>query len=347
MLVAITLVFATYAIYDSQIAAGVHASLINEMTAFEVLPLAIVALLFFTRTRVALPLVLALLLVQRVAEDGSIYPSLKQDVFYPRVPVIAAIPQSGEPFRIVGNFFALIPDTAALYELEDARGYEAMTYQRLTETYPLWSTAQAVSFNAVTDLTKPFLSALNVKYAFAATDTQPPEGWKLVAEDRQSRLFENTRVLPRAFIPPWINYEPSNTAVLRAMAQQKDFSERAWILAPGYRSHQVSNGPGQLKIVRDGNGFTIDAAMEHEGWVIISESAWIGWRTYIDGHRIQPQYANHAFLGVFVPQGKHTVTLHYMPEPFTRGRNISLATALGLFLFAATRRMRRKRARRE
>lgn len=346
IVIAIALGVATWMIQPSQLAAGVNASLIRELAIAELLPLAIAAILLLVRTRIAVPAILALILIQRVAEDGSIYPAIPQDSFYPRVPVIANIPKSDEPFRIVGNYYALIPDSAALYDLEDARGYEAMTYERLADTYPLWSTPQPVSFNLVSDLTKPFLSFLNVKYAFAATDTNPPDGWKLVHEDRQSRLFENTRVLPRAFVPRWIRYEQSETEVLRGMSAQQDFSERAWITVAEYEPHDIASGPGIVKTRADGNGFVLDVTMDLDGWVVITESAWRGWRVYLDDKRVEPRYANHAFLGVFVPKGKHVVKLRYVPEAFTRGRNITLATAVGLFLFAATRRIRRRRARR-
>ena len=77
---------------------------------------------------------LALVLVERVNEDGDFYPALEKRVFYPRVPLLAAIPKDA---RFTGAGSALIPNNAALYGLEDARGYQAMTFRRLYETYPL------------------------------------------------------------------------------------------------------------------------------------------------------------------------------------------------------------------
>ena len=74
--------------------------------------------------------------------------------------------------------------------------------------------------------------------------------------------------------------------------------------------------------------------MENDGWIVASQSAWKGWRAYIDGRRVQTRFANHAFLGVFVPKGRHNVKLQYLPESFTRGRNISFTT-LGALLVAA------------
>ena len=117
------------------------------------------------------------------------------------------------------------------------------------------------------------------------------------------------------------------------MADATDFRDIAWIKAP-LPQQELANGTGRLRIERAGNGFRIDADMDGNGWMVISEPAWKGWRAYIDGRRVQTRYANHAFVGVFVPKGRHIVKLQYLPESFTRGRNISFAT-LGALMIAA------------
>jgi hypothetical protein len=330
----IALALGTYAAWAHEIKVGVDPSVIRIVAFAELLPLAIVAILLFTRIRIALPLVLILILGQRIIEDGSIYPSLPQHVFYPKIPLIRAIPESKEPFRVAGEHFVLIPDSAAIYQLEDPRGYEAMTFARLADTYPVWSIPQPVSFNAIGDLQPPFLSFLNIKYAIVPLPVKVSEGWRELMKDRSAKLFENTRVLPRAFVPRRIRYERSGGPVVKAMTATKDFSDVAWIEVPELQPHEIANGPGMLTLHKDGFGLSIDAVMENDGWIVASQSAWKGWRAYIDGRRVQTRYANHAFVGVFVPKGRHAVKLQYLPESFTRGRNISFTT-LGALIVAA------------
>lgn len=331
------------AVRDDEIAAGTDPAMIATLTLVELVPLALLAILFAVRipVRYAIPLLLGLVLVQRTVADGAMYPTLPQKAFYPETPLLRHIRNDpATPFRTVGLFYALVPNTAALYGLEDPRGYEAMTFHRLRDTYDLWSRHQPVSFNIVEDKERPFLSFLNVKYAIGSLDAQPSAMWKQVLEDRQSRLFENTRVVPRAFVPSRIRYEPADEAVLLQMRLASEFTETAFILAPNYPSHQVSNGPGRLTTRRVGLGYEIEADMELDGWVILSESKWPGWRAYIDGHRIETHFANHAFVGVFVPKGKHHVRLVFQPEAFTRGRNITFTTIGTLLLFFGVRRWR-------
>jgi hypothetical protein len=343
--VAAILGIGTAVLWNWQLAVGVRAQLMRKQTAIELIPLLILATLAWRRSRWIAPAILTLLVVQRTVEDGWLYPSLPKHVFYPPVPVLEAIPREpAEPFRITGMHFAMIPDTAALYELEDVRGYEAMTFKRLAQTYPLWSVPQPISFNAVADLSKPFLSLANVRYALSPNNPNPPAGWRHIVTDRHTSLFENMRVLPRAFIPRRVRYEGQDAKVLEGMKNATDFADVAWILAPEMGPHEIGNGPGTLKITQTGAMFDINATMEGDGWIVISNSAWKGWRAYLNGRRVNVHFANHAFLGVYVPRGEHHLRLVYLPTSFTRGRLISFSTAAALIAWMLARRWRRRRA---
>ena len=64
---------------------------------------------------------------------GGLYTSFPSRAFYPPLEILDAIPR-GRPERMTSLSFAFLPNTSALYELEDVRGYEAMTLASLTET---------------------------------------------------------------------------------------------------------------------------------------------------------------------------------------------------------------------
>jgi hypothetical protein len=343
LILGIALAIGATLLRDGEIRAGTDPGVIATLTIAELLPLAMLAVLLALRVapRYAIPAVLALVLVQRTAEDGGIYPALPEKAFYPEVPVLRYLQQDTQtPFRVAGLYYSLIPNTAALYGLEDPRGYEAMTFERLHDTYPLWSESQPISFNIIKEKERTFLSFLNVKYVIGSLDAQPDANWKLVLEDRQTRLLENTQVLPRVFIPRRIRYERTDKAVLQGMKATPDFAQTAWITVPHYPPHEIHNGPGTLVTRRKGLAYDIDADLELDSWVVISDSKWPGWRAYIDGNRVETHYANHAFIGLFVPKGKHKLRVVFQPEAFTRGRNVTLVTILVLAILGVLRRSR-------
>lgn len=298
----------------------------------------------FLPRRFVVASLLALIAAQRVATASGFYATLPARVAYPPVPILEPLKHAPRPFRITGHGLAFIPGTAALYELEDARGYEAMTFARYRETYPFWCEHQPVWFNRVDDLTKPFLSFLNVRYAITWDRGTTPEGWREVARQPGSILVENTRALDRAFVPRHVLLGYDGDVVLDRLAHETDFAERAWIDA-AVAPQERANGPGIVTRLRDANlGYKFDAEMAADGWVVISETAWEGWRAYVDGRRVQMQRANHAFLSVFVPKGNHRVQLRYWPRSFVIGRAITFAALVAIAIAALIARWPARRA---
>ncbi len=343
-LVLLVLGAGTMALWASQLAAGLSPQFLTSMTLAELLPLAgCIAVVLWPRPVITMSLLVGLLLAQRSWEEGDIYPTLPAHAFYPTIPLFEPLRQETTPFRLVGLGYTFFPDTAALYELEDPRGYEAMTLLRYAETYLLWSIDQPVSFNRVDELNRPFLSFLNVRYAVAAVDRGVPPGWHLITSSLGSSLLRNDRALERAFVPQRVVLGTSPANDITEMMAESDFGRRAWI---GGRSRpmEIENGPGTVAARWHGMDLVLAATMQRAGWVVISQSAWKGWRATVDGRRASLQYANHAFLAVWVPYGRHKVTLRYMPDGFVVGRAITGATLLALataFLVSRRRSWRR------
>jgi hypothetical protein len=289
-------------------------------------------------------LILLLITTQRWLAGHDIYPTLPAYAAYPPIPILSAVPRSdASPFRIVGRAHALVPGTSALYELEDVRGYEALTFSRYVATYDAWCKHQPVWFNRVDDLTKPFLSMLNVRYAIASDTLPPPDGWRRVAVQRGAELLENTHVFPRAFVPNRVVFGASFDGMLDGMKAASDFHQRAWIEAPLPAQERSNEGGTVASVRRDHADLIVEAATPAGGWVVITEPAWDGWRVYIDDRRVRHFYANAAFIGVYVPAGGHTIRLTYLPDSFVKGRAISFSTLGLLFVGGIAARLRRKR----
>lgn len=294
----------------------------------ELIPLALCAAFLLQRPsgRAGAVAVIALLLLQRTPpEESALTPTYRASALYPSTPLLDALPKDGAPYRVVGKSAAMVPNTSIHYEIEDPRGFHGMTFAPLRQTLELWSRMQPVSFNAVDRLDTPFLSFLNVRFAIdSPTDPLPP-GWRVHRVFRGARLVENTRVLPRAFVPRSV--APALGMLPLAIAE--DFAERAWIEG----ATEGANAAGRVDVRRNGTGLDLTATMEREGWVVISETAWKGWRATLDGRDAPLHFANLSFLAVRVPAGMHRVELRYLPRSFVIGATLTLTTLLGMIVF--------------
>jgi hypothetical protein len=304
-------------------AAMLHGGDVRVAAARQVVPLLLAGgvVLVFRAPRITIPLLLALLLIERSGELGR-QPIVPRRALYPPFAGLELLPRD-EVYRVVGAGPLLTPNIATHYRLEDVRGYQAMTFGRLADTFPLWSTPQSVWSNRVDDLGAPMLSLMNVRFALAPPRTPLPAGWVARHESESYMIAENLRALPRAFVPATAHVETPER-VLEAMRGARDFAAEGWV----EKGAGGPNGPGVVSARRDGTRLRLHASMQNDGWVIISESAWKGWRATIDGKRAKVRRGDYAFLALRVPRGEHDVELFYRPRAFVIGAWISVMSAL-------------------
>jgi uncharacterized membrane protein YfhO len=79
--------------------------------------------------------------------------------------------------------------------------------------------------------------------------------------------------------------------------------------------------------------------MQSDGWVVVTEPAWPGWRaSTVGGGPLEVAIADHTFLALRAPAGRHAITLEWRPRTFALGAWLSAAGVVGLMVLVATRR---------
>jgi hypothetical protein len=330
--------------YPGMRARGLTAAYLYGAIALLLIPPILIAAAGSLRRPALLGLAMLLIVTgERTLQSANFNPSLPARMFYPALPLFSHLQHGDEPYRIVGVGGVLPPNIATMYQLEDVRQYTAMTFMANYDLQPLWSAHQAVWSNRVDDLTAPFLSLLNVRYAFAEGSVVPPSQWSVVATDRGTQLLENQNVLPRAFIPKAITIG-DNPFIWEGILKEKDFGGRGWIVVPGESPRQEPNGSGSLTVRKQGMGsLAIRSHLDANAWVVVSETAWKGWRAYVDEKPVKLRTADGMFLAMYVPAGDHDVRLIYWPRSFVVGRAISAVTLLLLGVSMAIVLLRRRR----
>ncbi len=327
---------------------GMSSQYANHRLLLQLLPLAAVAVwLFLAHRRVAasavLGGVLVIALAQRGFEAGEVYPTIPSRAFYPPLDLLRVIPRD-VPDRMVAIGFELIPNSSALYELEDVRGYEAMVLLRFAETFPLWCVEQPAWFNRVDDPTRPFLSFLNVRYVITGSAYPVPPGWKVLARDGSGKVLENPNVVPRVFVPGYVGYIRDPARQIELLQQITDF--RTYGLVERGAQPEVdsagwiANGRATVRIVKyTAQEIQVEVEAQDPAVVATSIPAWPGWRVFVDRRETAATPYNRAFVSFVAPPGKHTARLRYLPRGFTDGLAVTGLTVLACFVWMAARRL--------
>ena len=261
------------------------------------------------------------------------YPTIPREAFYRQPAQLRSLPNG--LYRFAADGYALLPNIGTHYRLEDVRGFQAMSLERLQETFPLWCVAQRNWFNRIDTLGSPFLSFLNVRFALHDPDRPLAPNWRTIGTAGALDIVENMSVLPRAFMPRVVHYGDG----VGEMASVGDFSHDAWI-ARG--SGVENNGSGNIAIYRDSfSSYRLKVQIDSDAWIVVSQPAWKGWRAFDGGREIPVRIANHAFLGVRLGRGSHDVALRFRPHSFVIGRAISIVTLIALIVISIWLRLSR------
>jgi hypothetical protein len=319
---------------------GLTAGFTRPSLASEIVPVVLLLVASFSVRGRLKAAALLLLVGQRFLEMRDTYPTLPERALAPPLSIVSALPKTADPYRIVAAGETFRPNAAALYGLEDVRGYESLVLDRFAETYPIWCRPQFASFNRVDDLTRPFLSFLNVRSAIADPATPGPPGWAPVARTREGSVFENPRALPRAFVPRQLRVQPDARRRLEEMRRADSFEDVAWLNEPPRTLTlfpQAGKGESRVTVREVGTDLIVEADVHDRVLVATSVPGWPGWRAKDGGVELPLVTVNHAFVGFSLTPGRHVVRLHYLPSSFLLGSLLSAGAVIALLLAAVVR----------
>ncbi len=250
-------------------------------------------------------------------------------LYYPRLPALVAL-STAERGRVCG-VYCLPPMLNLSHRLADIRGYDGVDPNYYIELLDLCRSEPLKPGRfqyAVTHwyypVNSPILDMLNLRYRIILG--APTAQARFAAEGYN--VVENTRALPRPFVPSRVRTVESKETLLRELAR-KDFDPREVAYVEGRVSLGESPCRGTARIVRE-IPCQVDIAteMDTDGLVVLADLWYPGWKAYLDGSAVPVHRVNHALRGVIVPQGKRQLVFRYEPASFTwgvRGALVALA----------------------
>ncbi|HEU0168386.1 MAG TPA: oligosaccharide flippase family protein, partial [Chloroflexota bacterium] len=249
--------------------------------------------------------------------------------------IVQFLQQDQSLFRVTafGDDEMFQPNGNLLYGLQDARGYDSVilgSYARLNE---LLEPQDQLQYNRIQTLDQPaaldspVLSLLNVKYVLT-TGTLPSPNFRRVYSGPDGNVYQNERVLPRAFVAGSSLVAPAATEELQALTQVDLAST---VIVPKPVGQQGTSGPAT---VTSYTARKVDVRASGPGVLVLTDTNYPGWKVSVDGQPAELLTADYAFRGVDLPPGQHAVEFTFSPTSVIVGGLISGLT-LAVILLAA------------
>ena len=267
--------------------------------------------------------VLALaVLAPRAALFSRWVPIASAHSFYPKTEAIEYLEPRAPGYRVAGLNAALVPHSAAFFELEDARGYDPLIFGPFERFSASYGTKEDVGWHRIFDPERPALDFLGVRYLVDHPYVGERPGVDRVYAGFDAVVFENPEAFERIFTPHGYTIHEDADSALDAALTFDDFAIQAAVSAPGLRaSARAENGQAEIRDLVVERSGRIAATVVAEGRTLIASSqpAIPGWRLRIDGEAGERVRVNGAFLGTFVPAGEHRIEWVYAPRSWTLG----------------------------
>ena len=319
-----------------------------QVLRFALLLLAGTLLLFALRRRLlSVTMVVALFLAMTVTDltfGATRYVTFTDPALLDRRPAaVVTLQRDPELYRIArfeGSFLAFTPNYPSVYGLYDTQGSSSYVLKSYLEflglTRPQSVTAnEAENISGLPALKSKLINLMNVKYVIASVPIVDPQFTAVPTEGLL--LYQNRDWLPRAFLVPRADVVPPEAMLSRLAAP--DFDPTKAVLlerdsVPYGREGPASDSEVEI-LVYEPNKVLISVRSPSDGYLVLSDTYYPGWRVNVDGQRADVLKAFHTFRAVHLKSGAHLVEFAFEPASHRIGAWISGGTALAIVLIVA------------
>lgn len=297
----------------------------------------IVSSFFFKRkTQMFLFLILLIVLFDLLRQGRKFLPFFDENLVYPKIATTQFLQQNLGYSRFLPLHQEIFgTNHQTVYGLESIEGFSAYyndkygTFISLGQEY-----APVGSFGARFERTvygrnyqANVFNLLSVKYFLSFKDLSPAEDYPLVYREGRVGVYENKKVLPRAFLACRWQKMDDPKEIIRALSLLDNPSQKVFVQQDIAFDCQEEKRMGEVKITNYSDGqmsINIDAPA---GRILVTGDVFFpGWKVFIDNKIDKVLKVDYALKGVIVPEGKHEVRFIYDPESFKIGLKVSVAT---------------------
>jgi len=237
------------------------------------------------------------------------------------------------------------PDTLQVYGISDAQGYAPLLLEYYVEFMNLIEDdisgpRRVYSLRYPASVSSKLLDLLNVKYVI--TIAEPGEEMAQLEQidgnidlvyDGEVKIYENKDVLPRAFVVANYKVLQDKEEILAELTNEEFDPAALVILEEEPDPHSVRiDMPAEESSARvleyTPNRVTVEAELSSDGFLVLSDLYYSGWKALADGEEQKVYKADYVFRAVQLEKGRHIVEFIFDPLSFKIGLSTSVLTFL-------------------
>jgi uncharacterized membrane protein YfhO len=206
-----------------------------------------------------------------------------------------------------------------MHKLQTIDGYDPLYLQNYAEfasaiirNKPDISPLQ---FNRIITIQNPdhkLVDLMNVKYILSLSDLHMPH-LKKVYEEGQTKVYENTRAFPRAFLVNNIKIVDTKQNAVNVLYDSSiDLHKTAVTYdALDISSNDISAGESVEIVSYKNSEVVLNATVDAPRLLFLTEVDYPKWKAEVDGLEVPIHIVDYAFRGVVVPVGTHQIRFNY------------------------------------
>jgi hypothetical protein len=240
--------------------------------------------------------------------------------------VVNFLHQDPNLYRIEATVGAWQPDAALVHGLYDTGG--------------IFNPLGLAPYHAYLGVAKgergaPLYNLLAAKYVLAPKGAAPGDArlTPVYDADPQIDVYMNTNALPMALIVHEAIIVDDHTAAWMALFEGFDPTQ-AVILEQNQATNQPEikplgekQGDDRIEFVKyTPNEIVLNVNISDNGWLVLSEVYYPGWRAEVNDTPTEVLRANYTFRAIVLAPGEHVVTMYFSPWTWRVGATLSAIT---------------------
>ena len=244
---------------------------------------------------------------------------------------------------------SLWPNAPAIWKFSSTLGYSPLIDRRYNEfAAPLGSQGRRNFSGLTNSYNSRLFDMMGVRYVISGLPLQEIDPNSDLSMFREVtglgyNVYENAEALPLAFLVHQAKRVENENEAMAILTDEKFDPLETVVLELGPPSTQKNSMAkeqnsdllvkDEVRIIkRSNNRITFQVSSPQEGYLVVTDVYYPGWKAYIDGMESEIMRANYTFKAVAVPVGNHVVELIFDPVSFKIGALISGSTIILTFL---------------